>query len=45
LNRTCSEDAAVYSLTGIDTRPNEITPEATARAGMSGMLLRLIGAD
>jgi len=35
LNRTCSEEAAVYSFTGMETSPNEMTPEAMARAGIA----------
>ena len=35
LKRTCSDDAEVYSFTGIDTSPKEMTPEAIARTAMN----------
>src|ERR1051325_378957 len=35
LKRTCSDEAAVYNFTGIETSPNEMTPEAIARAAMA----------
>ena len=31
-------EAAVYSLTGIETRPNEIVPDPSACGGMAGAL-------
>jgi hypothetical protein len=38
LKRSCSEEAAVNSFTGIETNPKEMVPEAMARAAMSVML-------
>ena len=38
LKRSCSEEAAVKSFTGIETNPKEMVPEAMARAAMSVML-------
>jgi hypothetical protein len=35
LKLTCSDEAAVKNLTGIDTKPKEMVPESTARAGMA----------
>src|ERR1041384_3421984 len=38
LKLTCSDEAEVKNLTGIDTKPKEMVPESTARAGMAAML-------
>jgi hypothetical protein len=35
LKLTCSDEAEVKNLTGIETNPKEIVPESTARAGMA----------